>query len=197
VVTAARLTPERRRPEEEFWQEFQDSEPLILGMLFDAMAYGLATYRDTAAPAVRMADAARMMAAAGKALGWEHSSIATLLSSNRLQAIESVVDANPFALALLALLGEQPQWRGSTSELLKILTDKTDERTSRARAWPTSPVAHVPRSTGSRTPSKPMASPLSEGVKDRATRSDSSSSCRLLIGISACATSRLRKPQSM
>src|SRR5882672_1630953 len=67
VVTAARLTPERRRPEEEFWQDFRYNEAMILGAMFDAIAYGLKTYRDIQAPAVRMPDAARFMSAAGEA----------------------------------------------------------------------------------------------------------------------------------
>jgi hypothetical protein len=139
VVTAARLTADRRRPEEDFWSDFRDCEPQILGALFNAIGYALRTYAVTPAPSVRMADAARFMSAGGKAFGWEHDTIGKLLYANRLQAIDTVIDSDPFALALLDLLNEQPDWRGTTTELLTILTERVPDKVRRSKAWPMTP----------------------------------------------------------
>lgn len=139
VITARRLTPDRRRPEEEFWRDFANREPLILGAMFDAIAYALRAYPDIPAPAVRMSDAARFMSAAGEAFGWDRGTFAKLLTANRLQAIDTVLESDPFAQVLLGLLETEPEWRGSSGELLSKLTDRAPDKLRRASFWPTTP----------------------------------------------------------
>ncbi len=139
VITARRLTSDRRRPEEEFWRDFADNEPLILGAMFDAIAYALRVYPDIPAPAVRMSDAARFMAAAGEAFGWDRGTFGKLLTANRLQAIDTVLESDPFAQVLLGLLEAESEWRGSSGELLSKLTERAPDKLRRAAFWPTTP----------------------------------------------------------
>jgi len=138
-VTAARLSADKRLPEEEFWNRFAEDEPMILGVLFDAVAWSLRTYASTPAPAVRMADAARFMEAAAESLGWEKGTFAQLLRENKRQANEIVIESDPFSAALVDLLEEKDgDWRGSTTELLTTLTERVSDKIRRSKMWPIS-----------------------------------------------------------
>jgi hypothetical protein len=84
-----------------------------------------------------MADAARFMIAAGKYFGWDPTSFSKLLETNRLDAIESVIDSDPFTQALLDLLEVEPDWRGTMTELFDTLTKRIADKVVRPRNWPT------------------------------------------------------------
>lgn len=136
-VAAARLAADRRLPEEEYWSRFGEIEGMILGVLFDAVSWALRTYAATPAPAVRMSDAARFMEAAAESFGWERGTFAKLLRANRIEANESVIEADAFASALVDFLeGAGGEWRGSTTELLTTLTDRVADKVRRSSMWP-------------------------------------------------------------
>jgi hypothetical protein len=136
-ITAVRLVPDRRMPEEEFWSRFSEIEGQILGVLFDAISWALRTYPSTPAPAVRMSDAARFMEAAAGSLGWEQGTFAKLLRANRIRANDGVIEADVFGSALVSLLVENDgQWRGSTTELLETLTGRVSDKVRRSSLWP-------------------------------------------------------------
>jgi putative DNA primase/helicase len=139
VVRAAKLAPGRRQAVDDLRRAFSEAEPLILGALFGAVSDALRTHLDTALPAVRMADAARFMIAAGEQFGWDKAQFSQLLETNRLDAIETVIDSDPFTMTLLALLETEPNWRGSMTELLSALTDRVAPKIARSRTWPTTP----------------------------------------------------------
>ena len=136
-ITAARLPADRRLPEEEYWSEFAQIEGQALGVIFDAISWALTAYPATPVPPVRMSDAARFMEAAAESLGWEKGTFAELLRRNRSHANQAVVEADVFASALVALLTENDgEWRGSTTELLDVLTARVTDQTKRLTVWP-------------------------------------------------------------
>src|SRR5205807_1752303 len=62
----------KRRDEAEFWAEFENKRPRILGALYDAVAGALRELPNVKIKKLpRMADAAKWVTAAEKALGWE------------------------------------------------------------------------------------------------------------------------------
>lgn len=76
-----------------------------------------------------MADPARFMEASVEALGWEKGTFIGLLNDNRDAANEIVIESNPFATTLIAFLQDHDGvWRGTTSDLLQLLTDKTPDK---------------------------------------------------------------------
>lgn len=140
LVTAARLPPERRRPEEEFWKQFSQDEPMILGALFTAVAWALKNQAAAIVTGIRMADAAKFMEGAAEAFGWEQGTFAKLLRENRRLANEIVIESDPFSAALVDLLREKNgDWRGSTTDLLMALSERVTEKVRRSKIWPISP----------------------------------------------------------
>jgi putative DNA primase/helicase len=141
-VRAARLSPEKRRTEEEFWNEFGMEEGMILGVLFNGVAWALGTYAETPVPPVRMSDAGRFMEASAELFGWAPGTFTKLLKDNRIQANQAVIESNSFAVALVALLEEQDgEWRGSATDLLYAVTNKAEQNAKRMKNWPASPSA--------------------------------------------------------
>jgi putative DNA primase/helicase len=136
-INAAQLTAGKRRAEADFWADFEQDEPEILGVLLDAVSWALSTQASTPAPQVRMSDSARFMEAAAPSLGWEKGTFVKLLQANRVDANDSVIEADLVAMTLIKFLDEKDgNWRGTAMELLTALTDLAPERIRRAKFWP-------------------------------------------------------------
>jgi hypothetical protein len=135
LVQLPTIPPQKRRAEHDFWHDFEQQRPLILGALYDAVAVAQAnvgSIRLTSLP--RMADFAVWVTAAEQALGWQHGSFLTTYERNRDQGHELALDANLVAPALLTVAAEG--FLGTASELLELLTARIDEKTARQKEWP-------------------------------------------------------------
>jgi hypothetical protein len=62
-------------------------------------------------------------------------------SSNRDEAVEDVIDANPVAAALRGFMSKRTLWTGTASDLLSALAMVTAERIVRSNSWPEDPGA--------------------------------------------------------
>jgi hypothetical protein len=60
-------------------------------------------------------------------------------SSNRDEVVFSVIDADPVAASVRALMDDRTDWHGTASKLLAALSEVAGERTMRAREWPETP----------------------------------------------------------
>jgi len=139
VLELPEIADEERRPEAEFWRDFEAVRPLILGALLDAVAGALRELpRTTLARLPRMADFALWTTAAERALGWESGAVVKAYTNNRAAANTVTLEASPTAEAVLELLGHSDPWTGTAAELLKTLTDRVPERIARSRGWPKS-----------------------------------------------------------
>lgn len=123
IVELPLLRPDQRRDEEQFWSEFEEAKPKILGALFAAISAAMRQlpfvgYRDDWP---RMADFAKWATAAEAHLGWEEGAFMAAYLANRREAHARVLDDNPFAQAILRLAGES--WVGTATELLTRLND--------------------------------------------------------------------------
>ena len=87
-----------------------------------------------------MADFALWATACETAL-WPAGTFLSAYSGNRDAAVEDVVDADPVAAAVRAVMAGQAEWRGTASELLAALSDAAGERIVKAKTWPESPRA--------------------------------------------------------
>jgi hypothetical protein len=117
------LSPAQRRGETEFWREFEDARPRILGALLDAVS-GALRNRDTVTLTEhpRMADFARWSCAAAPALGWMAEKFLQAYSHNIQSANDLVIEASPVAQAVLKLMEHQHVWEGTATQLLSVLT---------------------------------------------------------------------------
>ena len=129
-----------RRAESALWAEFNEVRPAILGAIYDVVAYALAHLKDvhlTDLP--RLTDVALWLTAAEPALGWKPGTFLDMYKNNAESARELVIESSPVAAAVRSLMEGRREWKGAATELLKDLTDITDEPTRRRKSWPQSP----------------------------------------------------------
>lgn len=135
------IPEERRRSEAELWAAFEAERPKILGVLLDGVARGLKDLAQTELPKLpRMADFALWASACETAI-WPKGTFWSAYCGNREEAVESVIDADPVANAILELMSERTEWTGTATDLLGDLSDVAGDRIAKARTWPGSPRA--------------------------------------------------------
>jgi hypothetical protein len=117
-LTLEPIPEERRRPESELWAAFEAERPRILGVLLDAVVQGLKRLPETRLEKLpRMADFALWATACETAL-WAAGTFWSAYCGNRDEAMEGVIDADPIASAVRAVMVARTEWTGTASELL-------------------------------------------------------------------------------
>ncbi len=140
-LTLEAIPEEKRRPEAELWGEFEAERPKILGVLLDAVVTGLKMLPDTRLERLpRMADFALWASACESAI-WPAGTFWAAYNGNRDDAVENVIEADPVAAAVRAMMAQRTEWTGTASDLLTELSETTGERIAKSKAWPASPRA--------------------------------------------------------
>jgi hypothetical protein len=137
-LTLAPIGEQQRRSEAELWREFDLARPRILGALLDAAVRGLQTMpniRLTSLP--RLADFALWATACEPAL-WPAGTFARAYDTNRRAAVEGIIEADPVAVCVRALMAERGGWAGTASDLLRAATGLAGTKVSN---WPQNPAA--------------------------------------------------------
>ena len=88
----------------------------------------------------RMADFALWATACETAL-WPEGTFWSAYCGNLDEAVEGVIDADPIAAAVRALMATRTEWTGTASDLLDTLAEAAGERVAKAKTWPDSPRA--------------------------------------------------------
>jgi hypothetical protein len=129
----------QRRPESELWRAFEIARPRILGALLDAVVHGLrAEGRVQLDRLPRMTDFALWATACETAL-WPAGTFARAYAANRRKGIESIIEADPIATCLRAIMADPPVWTGSASDLLRLCGEGARDDSSRGIAWAKNP----------------------------------------------------------
>lgn len=140
-LTLEPIPEERRRPEAELWASFDSERGRILGVLLDAVVEGLKRLPDTRLPKLpRMADFALWASACETAI-WPAGTFWAAYCGNRDEAVEGVIEADPVAAAVRAVMLERTEWTGTASDLLGALGEVAGERIAKSKTWPDSPRA--------------------------------------------------------
>ncbi|MGE3064904.1 MAG: hypothetical protein AB7K67_04925 [Hyphomicrobiaceae bacterium] len=140
-LTLEPIPEERRRPEQELWAAFEAERARILGVLLDAASKGLGMLSHTRLDKLpRMADFALWATACETAL-WPTGTFWSAYCGNRDEAVGGVIDADPIAAAVRALMAARTEWTGTASELLGALAEMAGDRIAKAKTWPDSPRA--------------------------------------------------------
>jgi len=135
------IPEEQRRPEAELWAAFEIERPRILGALLDAVVAGLKHLPETHLPTLpRMADFALWATACETAI-WPAGTFWSAYCGNRDEAVEGVIEADPIATGVRALMGTRTMWTGTASELLGALAEIVGERGAKSKTWPDGPRA--------------------------------------------------------
>jgi hypothetical protein len=136
------ISEEHRRPETEFWAEFEQARPQILGALLDTVSAGLRNIPTTKLDRLpRMADFALWVTASEEALPWEPGAFLQAYASNRAEAVDIALEADLVATALRQFMESRYEWTGTASELLEQLSGLTSEKLQKTDAWPKKPNA--------------------------------------------------------
>lgn len=141
IVLNLPVIPEsERKPEAEFWCEFEEARPYILGAVLDVVAAGLRNLPNTKLDRLpRMADFALWITACEEALPWPAGSFMVAYTGNRQEQIDSALENDPVAQAVKRLLDEcGGRWEGTASELLEALEEQVEERVLKSKSWPES-----------------------------------------------------------
>jgi hypothetical protein len=130
----------QRLPEAEVWKAFNREHSSILGALLDAVSTGLRNEASVRPPSLpRMADFAQWAVACEQAL-WEDGAFLRAYHANISAAVESIIEANPVALAVRNHMATRTYWEGTAAELLHQLSlSFDDDRIVRSDAWPKLP----------------------------------------------------------
>ncbi|WP_288048256.1 hypothetical protein [Acidiphilium sp.] len=137
-LTLEPIPEERRRPEAELWAAFNAERPRILGVLLDAVVVGLRRLPETRLEKLpRMADFALWATACETAL-WCAGTFWAAYCGNRDDAVEGVIDADPIAAAVRAIMLTRTVWTGTASDLLGALARVAGERVAKSKTWPDS-----------------------------------------------------------
>lgn len=140
-LTLEPIPEERRRPEAELWVAFEAERARLLGVLLDAVVEGLKRLPHTQLPRLpRMADFALWASACETAI-WPAGTFWSAYCGNRDEAVEGVIDADPVAAAVRAVMTERTVWTGTASDLLGALGEVAGERIAKSKTWPDSPRA--------------------------------------------------------
>jgi hypothetical protein len=143
IVQLPPIFSAERRREREFWAHFEAIRPQILGALFNAVSGALRSIDDVSLEeSPRMADFAAWVTAAEGALRWETGAFMAAYADNREQAIRTLLEADPVAVAVMKLLAVgriKGQWEGTSEDLLEDLSFYTDDDVKGSGAWPKAP----------------------------------------------------------
>ena len=140
-LTLEAIPEERRRSEAELWAAFDAERPRILGVLLDAAVQGLKMLPDTTLERLpRMADFALWATACETAL-WPAGTFWSAYCGNRDEAVENVIEADPVAATVRAVMAERTEWTGTATDLLGALAEAAGERVAKSKTWPASPRA--------------------------------------------------------
>lgn len=139
LLNLPRITPKKRRLDEEFWADFERSLPRILGSLLTAVSTAMKRIGDvTLEEFPRMADFAQWATAAEPALGLPDGAFMAAYTANRNGAHELALESSPVGKAVLNFVKSQGGWCGTATDLLEALTREVGENTSKQKTWPKS-----------------------------------------------------------
>jgi hypothetical protein len=118
-LTLASIREAQRRSESELWREFEIARPHILGVLLDALVHGLRALDGVHLDQLpRMADFALWATACETAL-WPAGTFARAYAANRRAAIESIIEADPIATCVRAMMATRQSGTANSSLTLR------------------------------------------------------------------------------
>lgn len=140
ILNLPGIDKSKRRAEEEFWAEFEQARPGILGALYYGVSIVLRERPSVVLQELpRMADFARLGVAAEIAFGFEPGSFMRAYMENKQQSNGLVLESEPVAEVTCAFIKQEINWSGTATDLLKKLNEIADHKTQNLKKWPRQP----------------------------------------------------------
>jgi hypothetical protein len=138
IVEFLSITPEIRRDEAQFWREFSERQPQILGALLDAAVMGLRNLPQVKLERPpRLADFALWVTACEEALGMRPGEAIAACQTNSAAARDLALEATPLYGPLAELAREG--FTGTVAELHDRLDSMVSDAMRRLVRWPKAP----------------------------------------------------------
>ena len=139
IIDCAPIPDAQRRTQADVMDTFARARPQILGVLLDAVDYGLRNRAQTedAAGLPRMADFAQAVTAC-ETMFWPSGTFRAAYDLNRAEVVEALIEADPVASAVRLLMVHRQFWEGQASDLDKLLRAMTGNLAA-AKNWPADP----------------------------------------------------------
>ena len=144
-----RIPKNLRRSEKDFWNEFEEAKPKILGAIFEVLSLAMRVEPTLELPVMeRMADFTRWGAAVAEVLGDGKDAFLTAYLENIQIQSREAVEGDPVGAAIQALMATRDEWVGTPTQLLDALEvagvgAKIIRRSSsgkvETKGWPGSP----------------------------------------------------------
>lgn len=113
------IPPHKRRTDEQVKAAYEAAAPAILGAILDLTSKVLAALPGIeVAELPRLADFAKILAAIDQVNGWTTLADFTELAK---EITEAVIEADPFADAVRAMICDKREWSGTAARLLELL----------------------------------------------------------------------------
>lgn len=127
-----------RRPEDDFWADWKDAYPRVLGALCTALSAALRNIGHTKLDrSPRLADFAKWLTAAEPGLGWAPGEFMKVYSDNRRNVSDSAFEADAVAIAIRDMMASRIEpWEGTPTELLATLDNHASDNAMKMRSWP-------------------------------------------------------------
>jgi hypothetical protein len=130
------IPKEKRRNEADFWQEFEQVWPRILGVLLNAVACGLKNLPTTRLKTCpRMADFATWVVACEPELGWPAGIFLPAYERNRNEANSVSLDASIIGEPILKIANDGG-FIGTASQFLEKLDEFASDKLKNQNSWP-------------------------------------------------------------
>ncbi len=139
VISVPAMKDSEKKAEREFWHEFENAHPALLGALCDAATMALRQGTRVRVANVRMVDFAHFVMNGEEALGLKEADFLNAYEANRQEMNQSAVDSSAVAQSLRQFLQNRDDWTGTAGELLAVLTPTISDEVRRSKEWPKSP----------------------------------------------------------
>lgn len=138
ILSLPRIAEMGYRPPADFWDAFDCAHPQILGAFLDAVVAALRGYKQVNTTYSRFADCLRWATAAEATLGLPEGAFVEAYKQCRKDANRVAIDSNVIAASIVTFMANRETWTGSSTELLRLLTEQEPENLTRQKDWPKS-----------------------------------------------------------
>ena len=137
-VTLPAIGERQRKTEAEIWAKFNEIQPRILGLIFDAVSMALKNQGKIKFDILpRMADFATWIVAAETSLPWHPGKFLEAIHENRSVVSEFAIEASAVGSTITKFMTSQEEWHGTISQLLSDLNMVYPDA-QKNKYWPSS-----------------------------------------------------------
>ena len=122
LLSLERISPDKRKSEDDFWAAFEEDRPKILGACFDILSRAMKLHKNTKLTELpRMAAFAQWGYSIAEAAGYSGDDFIQAYNGNIDRQHDEAIDANPVAVAVVQFMQDHDDWCGTSSELYGYL----------------------------------------------------------------------------